>query len=137
MMALFSEDLVYTDEHQLHRWTTKSREGYSKMSEFLRKNTSGYTFDKNLSFIAKPDTRTVNLNDLISILKSKDESLLTKNAWMFDGELRLLDGGKIPEGNKIAFNTFPRVGNTFLRKCLEQVTGVCTGDNMPKLGTAM
>jgi hypothetical protein len=107
------------------------------MTEALRKNCSGYTLDKNCRLMAEPGTKTVNINDLIAILKSKDESLLTKNAWMFEGELfKFLDGSKIPEGNKIAFNTFPRSGNTLLRRCLEQVTGIATGSNMPLLKTS-
>ena len=69
--------------------------------------------------VAKPSTRTLNFSKLIEILKSKDENLLKENAWMFDGEFRFLDGGKIPEGQKIAFNTWPRSGNTFLRRYLE------------------
>jgi hypothetical protein len=56
------------------------------MSEAIRKNCPGYTLDKNVRFIAKPETRTVNINDLLAILKSKDESLLTKNAWIFEGK---------------------------------------------------
>jgi hypothetical protein len=79
----------------------------------------------------------VNLTDLLAILKSKDESLLIKNAWMFEGEFKLLDGEKIPAGQKIAFNTFPRSGNTLLRRCLEQVTGISTGANMPLIMTSM
>jgi hypothetical protein len=56
---------------------------------------------------------------------------------MFDGEFRLLDGQKIPKGQKIAFNTWPRSGNTLLRRCLEQVTGISTGSNMPLTMTSM
>ncbi len=44
---------------------------------------------------------------------------------MFDGESRFLDGEKFDQ--KIAFNTFPRSGNSFLRSLLESVSGVTTG----------
>jgi hypothetical protein len=83
--SLCCEDYVYTDDEKLYRWTRKKREGYSNMSESIRKNCEKYTLDLNNRFIAKPETRTVNLTDLLAILKSKDESLLTKNAWMFEG----------------------------------------------------
>jgi len=62
----------------------------------------------------------------MAVLKSKDESLWEQSKWMFDGEFRFLDGE--PLGfNKIAFNTFPRSGNSFLRRLLEQATGITTG----------
>jgi hypothetical protein len=31
------------------------------------------------------------------------------------------------EGNKIGLASFPRSGNSFLRKFLEQITGITTG----------
>lgn len=34
-------------------------------------------------------------------------------------------------GNRVAFATFPRVGNSFLRKIIESVSGVFTGSDMP------
>jgi hypothetical protein len=36
------------------------------------------------------------------------------NAWMFDGSSKYLDG-KDMNGNRTAFSTFPRMGNTQLR----------------------
>lgn len=44
---------------------------------------------------------------------------------MFDGDFKFLDGAALP--TKIAFNTYPRSGNSFLRKYLEQMTGISTG----------
>lgn len=31
--------------------------------------------------------------------------------------------------NKVAFTSYSRSGNTFLRKYLEEITGVCTGSD--------
>jgi len=73
----------------------------------------------------------------MTILRSKDASLMEENAWMFDGQIRLLDGAPIPTGQKVAFDTWPRTGNSFLRKFLEQVSGVFTGANMPLEMTSM
>lgn len=62
------------------------------------------------------------------MLKSKDESLFEAAKWQFDGDFRFLDGAPIEKlNNKVAFNTFPRSGNSFLRRFLEQVTGITTG----------
>jgi lipid-binding SYLF domain-containing protein len=38
----------------------------------------------------------------------------------------------LDDGNCICFNSLPRSGNTFLRKYLELLTGVTTGNHMPK-----
>ena len=32
--------------------------------------------------------------------------------------------------NKVSYSTFPRCGNTFLRKNLEDATGISTGSDM-------
>ena len=45
---------------------------------------------------------------------------------MFEGDFKFLDGQK-NKSNKIAFASFPRSGNTFLRKYSELLTGVQTG----------
>lgn len=34
-------------------------------------------------------------------------------------------------GNRIAFVSFPRSGNSFLRKIIEKITGVFTGSDVP------
>ena len=34
------------------------------------------------------------------------------------------------QGESVAFQSFPRSGNTFLRKYLEQITGIFTGSDM-------
>lgn len=49
---------------------------------------------------------------------------------MFDGEFRFLDNQKPIDGNKVSFNSFPRSGNSFLRRFLEQITGISTGANI-------
>ena len=35
------------------------------------------------------------------------------------------------KNNSVALASFPRTGNSFLRKIIEQVTGVFTGSDMP------
>ena len=49
---------------------------------------------------------------------------------MDDKILRFLNGEPIP-GDKVGYMTFPRSGNTFLRKYMEMITGVPTGSEMP------
>ena len=70
----------------------------------------------------------MNLDELVALLKSKDENEWNSKKWMFSGELRFLDNTQI-KSNKIALASFPRSGNTFLRKYLDLLTGIHTGSD--------
>ena len=48
---------------------------------------------------------------------------------MFEGESKYLEPPK-EEEPIVLYATFPRTGNTFLRKYLESITGVVTGSDM-------
>jgi len=64
----------------------------------------------------------------MTLLKSKDEVLWQRCKWMFDGNCRFLDGEE-NQSQKVAFCSFPRSGNTFMRKYLELLTGIQTGSD--------
>lgn len=115
--SLQREDWILTNEIGSH-FTTRPREGYLTYSNLFRKlYGTGYAVDK-LQCVVPTTARTLNFKTLMAVLKSKDESLWEQSQWMFDGEFRFLDGE--PLGfNKIAFNTFPRSGNSFLRRLVE------------------
>jgi hypothetical protein len=49
---------------------------------------------------------------------------------MIAGENKFLDSKVDMTGNRVCFTSFPRTGNTFLRKIIETVTGVFTGSDM-------
>ena len=83
-----------------------------------------------MRIVAGPNTPVVNLKRLLYVLKSKDENLWEESKWMFDGSRRYLDG-ETNASNKIAFCSFPRSGNTFLRKYLELLSGIETGADLP------
>ena len=75
---------------------------------------------------ASAGTRTVKLTELEAILRSKDEKLFLQIQWIFQNEFKFLDGSPNLT-NKIAFASFPRGGNTFMRKVCELLTGIQTG----------
>lgn len=50
---------------------------------------------------------------------------------MVSGEPKFLDAQVSMIGNRVAFASFPRSGNSFLRKMIEQITGVFTGSDVP------
>ena len=49
--------------------------------------------------------------------------LVNKECKFLDRKLDLI-------GDRVALSSFPRTGNSFLRKILEQITGVFTGSDM-------
>ena len=48
--------------------------------------------DKHMHIVARPETPVINLKQLMSLLKSKDEVLWQRAKWIFDGNFRFLDG---------------------------------------------
>jgi hypothetical protein len=68
----------------------------------------------------------VNYTELKDILLSKDLSRVDDLQWTSLGP-RFLDGKVDMTGNNIGFCSYPRSGNTFMKKFIEQVTGVVTG----------
>ena len=92
-------------------------EGFLTYSERFRKlYGDGYASARDGSIVVKT-AKTINLEKLNQMLKSKDENLYTEQKWIWDGDFKFLDGEKVE--SKIAFNTFPRSGNSFLRRLLE------------------
>ena len=50
---------------------------------------------------------------------------------LISGKSKFLDSKISMIGNRVAFTSYPRTGNSFLRKILENITGVFTGSDMP------
>jgi hypothetical protein len=50
---------------------------------------------------------------------------------LISGKTKFLDSKVNMAGNRVAFASYPRTGNSFLRKILENITGVFTGSDMP------
>ena len=125
---LFREDLVFTDQG-CYKFTTRPREGFYNYSHYFRQRYGSTGAYKTISDgrIWPAKARTVNLNDLLAMLKSKDKSLFETNRWLWEeNDFKFLDGQPI-EPNRIAFNSFPRSGNSFLRRFIEQTSGLSTG----------
>lgn len=73
---------------------------------------------------------------LKKILLSHDIEEHQQNVHFSRAFSKFLDGESI-EGDKIVLATFPRTGNTFLRKFLEDITLCATGSDMDSLALQM
>jgi len=94
----------------------------------FREKFPGYKLDCKQRVMA--DTaKTTNYKKLMDMLKSKVEADFAAFAEHYDGNekgfFKFLDGEHIED--KVAFATFPRSGNSMLRKQMELITGISTG----------
>ena len=133
MGSIVKEDLLYVDQ-KLYRFSSTKKEGFYTFSEIFHINF-GYDYACTVTRHIYPigEARRVNYTQLTSILRSKDESVYTKDKWIFDGHHRLLDKTESlmdDHQNHIMFTSFPRSGNSFMRRYLEQITGIATGCTM-------
>ena len=71
----------------------------------------------------------INFVYLKEVLLSKDLTRVSELRALTKGGCKFLDEKTSMVGNRIAFASFPRSGNSFLRKILESVTGVFTGSD--------
>lgn len=133
---MYREDDIYVDN--LFTYYSLSNEGpgkeeYENFTTKFRRLYPGYCLDKDMRIrAALPPAinaaRTLNFKHMINLFKSKDEELWKEHAWVFDGHFRYLDGEANPS-NKICFTSFPRSGNSFLRRYFELLTGITTGSD--------
>jgi hypothetical protein len=84
---------------------------------------------------AKPGSnKVIDFGLLWDVLKSDDKSLLEDNKWIFEGNCKYLNPNSERNventGNAVSYSTYPRCGNSFLRKYLQLITGVATGSDM-------
>jgi hypothetical protein len=128
---MFREDLYYTnDSFELYTLTKEGKEDrFETFSEKFNRMYKGLRLNPtNMQIEPGPQSEVINLDQLVELFKSKDEVAWEKSKWIFDGKLRYLDGSR-NRGNKIALSSFPRSGNTFMRKYTDLLTGVHTGSD--------
>ena len=111
--------------------------GYLTYSERMA-NYPGFVLNQSTGIIENVSARVLNLDQLLSLLKSKDLGFYEQNKTeLFCGQ-PLHTSGTAIEQQSIVYTTFPRSGNTMLRKYLETITGVATGSDCNiKFGASM
>lgn len=127
VMSMFREHKLYT-EPLAYYFTTKPKEGYFSFQElFDKKYELAYSLGHNQEVVPCGATKSLNFDEVWDTLRSKDAGRLENNRWMFDGTFRFLDGEVPLTSQKVAYCTYPRSGNSYLRRVLEQCTGISTG----------
>lgn len=86
-----------------------------------------FTLDEKLRFMPR-EHMLVNYDWLKDLYLSKDLSRLGELRAL--GESRKMLDSKVDlTGNRIAFASFPRTGNTMLKTLIEECTGILTGSD--------
>ena len=73
---------------------------------------------------------TVNLDDLLALLRSKDIARYERERDKFFGKTSRYTTGNAKEQMTVLYSTFPRSGNSMMRKYYENVTGIATGTDL-------
>lgn len=106
----------------------KDFETYSDRKE--RKFSNLALTGDHLRLVASANTPTLSFDQVKELLLSKGDERMDEYLKLMNNEYKFLDRKSDLIGNRVALATFPRTGNSFLRKILEQITGVFTGSDM-------
>ena len=99
-------------------------------SDKMQRLFSDYAMDTNMRLRPKPGTKRLNLNKLVEMLRSKDESLYQAMFPQGVESANPLFLDYAPHSHsKVALASWPRSGNTFIRKYVELLTGVQSGSD--------
>ena len=101
---------------------------FGLFSDVIYRKYPTYLLNEELKIVPGPETPRINLAELKSILLSKDLARNAELDWTKDN-LRFLDASEMI-GDRIAFSSWPRTGNSMTRNLVEAVTGVYTGADM-------
>ena len=88
-----------------------------------------YVLDERCRVRPGPQTPVVNFVTLKNLLLSRDLARNQELSWVSEKNLRFLDREDLT-GQQVCFQSFPRTGNSFMRRIIELITGVYTGSDM-------
>ena len=137
MLKLIAHDLYANDEilanQNLDLFSLDPKHRSDQFDLFSdRKATKFADYDlsgSSLKLVPGKNCKLINFHDLKDLLLSKDNARQPELDALLHGSLKFLSSETKPP--LVAFASFPRSGNTFLRKYLENITGIYTGADLP------
>jgi hypothetical protein len=99
-------------------------------SDRIKRKFPTYVLNQALKILPGVDTPTINFEALVELMLSRDLSRVEELQKLGEGDPKFLDSKCSMVGNRIALSSFPRTGNSFLRRFIEQCTGLYTGCDM-------
>ena len=92
----------------------------------MQKRYPGYCLSQNGHIVPSTD-ETLNLDELLDFFRSTDLSRYEKEKAKFFGPSARYTTGNAVEQMKVLFATYPRSGNSMMRKYFENISGLVTG----------
>jgi hypothetical protein len=122
-------DAFFADKHFSY-FSRVRLPGYYTFSENLEKKYPGFRLNDTTGFIESGSMPEINLDVLFALLRSRDLSQYEKVRHRFFTGQALFTSGTSIEQPSVAYLTYPRSGNSLMRKYFENLTGVATGSDM-------
>jgi len=123
-------DMIYINESLSKFSMVKLNDEYMKYTEGIAKKFAGFCLDSNRLWIISKSAIKIDIEQLKELFSSKDidryEQL--KSTWFGSSSL-FLDKSK-NQNNIVTYCTYPRSGNSMMRKHFENVTGIATGSDL-------
>lgn len=125
--ALLRSDAFYANPDCTKFSIVKIDASYRKFSEQISSKYPGYGVDHSLLVVNQQD-EMIDLEELKAFFLSKDlENYEVLKPRFISNQSRFLKPKHHPV---ISYTSYPRSGNTFLRKYFETITGISTGSDM-------
>ena len=125
---LARKDYFYNDS-QFQKHSLVRLDGYLLWSENITKRYPGYMLTQEGTILPTTEI-TVNLDDLLALLRSKEIEKYERERDTFFGKTSRYTTGNSKEQMAVLYSTFPRSGNSMMRKYYENVTGIVTGTDL-------
>ena len=136
LQDLYKTDIMLADkEHNRFSLNAAMQSTAENPSEFelysdkIYRLFPTYVLDQRCRIRPGPATVTMSFNQIKEVLLSRDLSRNAELEWVSGQNLRFLDGSDMT-GLQVVFNSFPRTGNSFVRRMIELCTGIYTGSDM-------
>jgi len=103
----------------LQKSATNPKSTFELYSDRIVSKFSKYNLNATSHLLPKPTTPTINFDQLKELLLSEDFSRMDEYQQLISGECKFLDKKNDLLGEKVAFSSFTRTGNSLLRKTME------------------
>ena len=120
-------DMLYIDQNFAKFSTRRIDDTYRTFSENLAARWPGYILSGQ--HIVNESDRVIHMDHLLALLRSKDLDRYQSQKELFFGNQARYTTGNSQEQMQVVYATYPRSGNSLMRKIFENVTGTATGSD--------
>ena len=119
----------YVDKDFAKFSTKRIDDTYMTWDEMMQKKYPGYVLGNDCIINNQSDI-LINLDELLALFRSKDIARYHQVKDRFFGKQARYTTANAQEQTSVMYTTYPRAGNSLMRKYFENITGVATGSDM-------